>query len=708
MSLVLSLLNTFMRAGQRGVCIMLKRSGYIFSILILLSLFSHARADEVATRAKDVAGEKGAILPEDLIDIGQLESEAAVFRELVVSSSATMKEKRTLDTAFNITVLTREDIDALRPRDVADLFRAIPGLDTFRFSDRHMVVAPAGLSYVRVNQYLVMVDGIPFPTERAGGAEWPSLPIPIDQIERIEYLAGPKSALYGPNAAGGVINVITRRANPKLWGETPSTASVQGGTQNFSKVAVAVNEKRDKTAFTAWATNRSSDGFGVPTYPQGVPMAGEVDGDESDCLSVGLTMNRELREGESLRFGLNVYKSDFERFITDATSNTIWDTDRTHFVSNIVYNKKLRHNQNFTFMINHQNRDDDLSAVPYETLGRTEDFENFEHTQFEARHVTNHYNGNTFTFGASYNRISGEGYEYEAKHSLNDFSLYGLADIRVNEKDNVLVGLNTYSNSETDSAFTFNTSFLHKLKKNEVIRLGFATGIRAPDLKVLYFNRLTMQLGPFVTVPIFEGGNPNLENEEFSQVELGYEKRWKNSSLKVDLFMKNFSERITVENVATVPGPPLFGFRNRIDDQDTDGGLLTYDKKISKKYRATFAYRYVDVDWDTINSGRYTPRHKLMLNATIKPTNAWTFNILARTTSPFYTSTTFAGAPKLDGYKTLDLTVQHHCGPNRKNTAWLKVENLFDSNHYEIFRETGNPSGAEMERLVTVGYQVRF
>ena len=679
---------------------MFKASKFIFSIFLLSLLVSLARGDEFST--------EGPPVPEDLIDMGQLEEEAAVFREMVVSETATMSQKRTLDIAANIFVLTREDIEALRPRDVVDLFRAIPGLDVSRYSDRTTAISPPGLNYIRVNQYLVMVDNIPFPTERAGGADWPTLPIPIDQIEKIEYLAGPKTALYGPNAAAGVINIVTRRAKPKLWGESPSTASVQGGTQGFAKVAVALNEERKETAYTVWATHRSSDGFGVPTYPQGQPMAGEVDGDESDDLSLGLNINRDFRQGESLRFGLNILKSDFERYISDPTANTIWDTERSYLVSNLVYRKQMRDNQNFTFKINHQDRDDDLSAVPYGPLGRTEDYEDFSHTQFEARHKTELKNGQILTFGAAYNRIAGGGYGYESAQSLHDFSFYGLADIKLNERDNLLLGMNTYSNSDTDSDFTFTSSLLHKLGNNEVIRFGYATGIRAPDLKVLYFNRLTVQVAPFVFVPIFEGGNPDLENEEFNQLDIGYEKRWRRSSLKLDVYFNDSTNRIFVENISTVPGPPLLGFVNRTAEQSSDCAMVTYERIFDKKVRSTFAYRYSDVDWDDGSGNRYVPRHYLMLNTTIRPTNAWTINLLARSTSPYNTTTFDPTFPKLDGYHILDLTVQHHCGPNRKNTAWVKVQNLFDSNHYEMFRETGAVGGAEMERLVTLGYQVRF
>ena len=82
--------------------------------------------------------------------------------------------------------------------------------------------------------------------------------------------------------------------------------------------------------------------------------------------------------------------------------------------------------------------------------------------------------------------------------------------------------------------------------------------------------------------------------------------------------------------------------------------------------------------------------------------------MLVNSNSPFYTATDNAAGVKLDSYQTVDLTVQLHCGADKQNTAWLKVTNLFDSNHYELFRETGAPGGAEMERLVTFGYKMKF
>lgn len=117
------------------------------------------------------------------------------------------------EAADSVTIITREQIEQRDPATGVDLFRQVPGLQIDQ-------LGPGGLSAVYLrgsdpNHVLVLIDGVRVndPTNaRGGGFDLSNLD--PSQIERIEVLRGAASSVYGADAMGGVINVITRRGQP--------------------------------------------------------------------------------------------------------------------------------------------------------------------------------------------------------------------------------------------------------------------------------------------------------------------------------------------------------------------------------------------------------------------------------------------------------------------------------------------------------------
>jgi len=113
-----------------------------------------------------------------------------------------------------LTVITREQIEFMGVANGADLLRQVPGVQVDQLG------GPGGMSlaYIRgsdPNHVLVLVDGVRVndPTNsRGGGFDLSS--IDPSEIERIEVLRGAASSIYGADAMGGVINIITRKGEP--------------------------------------------------------------------------------------------------------------------------------------------------------------------------------------------------------------------------------------------------------------------------------------------------------------------------------------------------------------------------------------------------------------------------------------------------------------------------------------------------------------
>jgi hemoglobin/transferrin/lactoferrin receptor protein len=193
----------------------------------------------------------------------QAVEEGRVFKDQIVVTPG-RQEQASGDAPAPITVFDRETIEKIQPEKMADLFKAIPGVEIEGEGPFRGLPVIRGLSSNRV---LILVDGQRLNNAREStsfAGIQPAL-VNLAEVERIEVLRGPASVQYGSDAIGGVINIITRQ--PSLgaqefkvsgdvafeYGTTSNSqlgrASVTGTGRGFSFYAGATYEKvEDYTA----------------------------------------------------------------------------------------------------------------------------------------------------------------------------------------------------------------------------------------------------------------------------------------------------------------------------------------------------------------------------------------------------------------------------------------------------------------------------
>ncbi|MBI3050440.1 MAG: TonB-dependent receptor [Acidobacteria bacterium] len=120
-----------------------------------------------------------------------------------------------------LTVITREEIARLPVHSIADVLR-LTGLADVRARGERGVQTDFAIRGANFGQMLVLVDGVRLNDAQSGHHNG-DIPVPLDAVERIEVLHGPGSSLFGADAFGGTINVITRR-------DAPPSAVVQTGS----------------------------------------------------------------------------------------------------------------------------------------------------------------------------------------------------------------------------------------------------------------------------------------------------------------------------------------------------------------------------------------------------------------------------------------------------------------------------------------------
>jgi iron complex outermembrane receptor protein len=132
-----------------------------------------------------------------------------VLDEVVVT--ATREEAQVAEVPAHVTVVSREDIDRSSAVSIADILGKEGGLvvRTRGENDKNASVDIRGMGETSVSNVLVLVDGIRINTRDLSGPDFSTLS--HEQVERIEIIRGAGSVLYGDNAVGGVINIMTRK-----------------------------------------------------------------------------------------------------------------------------------------------------------------------------------------------------------------------------------------------------------------------------------------------------------------------------------------------------------------------------------------------------------------------------------------------------------------------------------------------------------------
>jgi len=191
-----------------------------------------------------------------LATAAQAEDEAIYFSDLPVVASVSRLPQRLADAPTAVTVIDRDIIKASGARDLNDIFRLVPGFQTYPNTTESARVSYHGMGegdYAPRVQ--VLVDGRSMYSPLfGGGVNWAVLPVALEDIERIEVVRGTNAVSYGSNAFLGVINIIT--VDPALThGVSVSTAMATrtsvtttcGPVEKLVKSAIFVLRSSSKT-----------------------------------------------------------------------------------------------------------------------------------------------------------------------------------------------------------------------------------------------------------------------------------------------------------------------------------------------------------------------------------------------------------------------------------------------------------------------------
>ena len=221
----------------------------------------------------------------------------------------------TKEVTSSYTIITAKDIEEHQYLRLTDALKTVPGLNVVQ-SGPHGAQTSIFMRGSNSNQTLVMMNGLPLedPSSPSGAASISN--ISLGDVERIEVVRGPQSGVYGSQAIGGVINIITKSGT----GALSTHASIEGGTLGTLNANGSVSGGFGSTNYYFAASHERTDGSDItPARIRGTQPE-EKDGNETTSISGNIGQ----------RFGENVKGSIFAQFV-DSSVDTDEDGSNASF-----------------------------------------------------------------------------------------------------------------------------------------------------------------------------------------------------------------------------------------------------------------------------------------------------------------------------------------------------------------------------------------
>ena len=218
--------------------------------------------------------------------------ELELIKEEETVSIASRYEQPISQAPSNVYVITDEDIRHSGATDLPTVLRRVPGLEVMQMNGADFNVSARGNNQTSANKMLVLVDGRSIYIDTQAHVYWKAIPVTLPEIQRIEVLMGPASAVYGFNAFDGIINIITKspeemRGTTLQFGGgelgTITSAAVQAGTMGKLGYRVSIGRdqnqqwrNRDALSFRDHKFNIQTE-YGLPNTSKLVVSGGLVD-----------------------------------------------------------------------------------------------------------------------------------------------------------------------------------------------------------------------------------------------------------------------------------------------------------------------------------------------------------------------------------------------------------------------------------------------
>lgn len=439
----------------------------------------------------------------------------------VITVTATRTTQKVEDSLSSTTVITRHDIERQQVRSVQELLTGLPGIGITNNGGAGKV-STLFLRGTESDHVLVLIDGIKVGSATAGTTAFQD--IPVDQIERIEIVRGPRSSLYGSEAIGGVIQIFTRKGT----GASKPFFSLGVGSNDTYSASAGISGGGERSWYSLSASGLDTEGF---NSCNGTLSAGcytfEADKDGYQNISGALRAGYQFDNG--LKIDANALRSTGESEFDGSSTNeseTVQEVIGTtlHYSPLDIWHLSL-------------------------TVGRSQDqsdsfkdgvYKNRFNTRRESLSWQNDIaiaKGHLLSLGLDYLDDQVESSTAYTVSSRNNTGLFAQYQANLADYD-VQLSLRQDDNQQFGTHTTGGAGLGYALSKTLRLTGTIGTAYKAPSFNELYYPGY---------------GNANLQPEASRSVELGLRGQTKNGQWSLNAYETSIDDMIAYSSITFGP-----------------------------------------------------------------------------------------------------------------------------------------------------------
>jgi outer membrane receptor protein involved in Fe transport len=610
-------------------------------------------------------------------------------------TGATLKDESLKTVPAAATIFTRDQLDRMGMDYLFELLNLVPGYQFNRNGD-----SPSGYTFsargrrisAEAREVLLLVDGRVYSDPRTGGADGSFPLFPLDQIERVEIIRGPGSALYGSNAFNGVINIVTRRGVNAL--------TVAGGS--LKRRRAQLHFARD---YKGWESNvfaRFYEDQGQRYLVNGEPTTDprqSVDLDfnlGTDATQFSAAYHRVRSEdfliGETLNNGVNNYQQLFKQLSFEQELKLIDNVNTRVGLSHVNIEQDfglLALPAGYLTDLSEPMSDDPLRAQAIlagetyrltvandwtiNTLSSAQfGMDWHENTETKARAKNNFDLAQLAQGDFPVNYYGDLTHETIVGGELSQtaMGLYGQYLRELNENTHLTLGVRYDNYSDIGNHVSPRLGLVRQITDHQTFKILYGEAYRAPSL-----SEMGLKNNPTLV------GNPNLNYEIVKTWDLIWLGSWHSTSVSINGFRNDYTHPI-----ATGLNETGRTYVNGADEYST-GLEMEVSQQVSEHWllRATYTH-FLDLPDSAFREADYLA--SLMLNY---DTDKWTWNIAAVRHGERNELVSSEIQRALDAYWFANTKYQYRF--NKSYEIGLQIKNIFDEHFYTPSQGTGVPNG---------------
>ncbi|MCD4668299.1 MAG: TonB-dependent receptor [Sulfurimonas sp.] len=684
------------------------------------------------------------------------------MKAIEVVSIATKTAKSIDGIAASIEVVTREDIDKIGGKSLKDIINRVPGVwmqHSGGPGSSGQAKSAISIRGINAKGTLVLIDGRRVATEFKKAYDLNR--IPASQIERIEIIKGPMSTLYGSDAAGGVVNIITRK--PKD-GKTDINFGIQYG-QNAdgegqkNDISLVLKSSIDKFKYSVYgnyattkpyiqredtnvyiAAKKPSD---MKKPSQNPKTQGKVQDiyydeditfrDDSEIFTYGARVDYQIMNNTVIGAEFNAFneKREGTYFAAFSKSNYKNNQNKPIKLTNLPINTK-ENNKRLDVgldIVSHINDDLTLTLRGYQSkykkfsTATSEKWEDLGFANEKATKATKmeieidiktieamlNYalnESHLLTGGVEQRKEERDSFVFpDGIQKVEHKSVYLQDEWEIQDTLNVIAGFRYDDISDVENKTTFKFGIIKNFSDLLNVRANFAQGYRAPDTKELYVYRTTSkgtQRGALTVDANLGKPSYDLKPEFTNAYELGLSGRNGKISYSTALFLNYIDNQI-----ASVKKDKYFTYEN-IAKAETKGIEASLNYEILDNLYSGFSW--VELRTKNKSNGKnlaFQPERMLSVNLDYQINNDFSMGVFIKHTGKqSFTEIINSGTPQeskrdavIDSYNSVDTISSYHINKNLK--VYGGVDNLFNA-------DVDDAIGSTVGRYFYVGLEVKL